>query len=81
MAYSAICPICRNERHYDNSIHLYLTVKGEKEYVCVFCESKIRTNHHLEDPDNHQIGYKLSDMGGKLFVQKIGWTECETRTE
>ena len=81
MAYQAKCPICKTERSYDNSIHLYLSIKGEKEYVCLFCENLLRSRRYLEDPFNPQFGYKIMDMNGRIFVQRFCWTECEIRSE
>lgn len=59
MAYIAVCPICKNEKYYDNSDHLYLQVKGESEYVCFECENVLKIRKKVEDPLDSRIHYSL----------------------
>jgi hypothetical protein len=59
MAYIAQCPVCKKEKFYDNSNHLYLLVKGESEYVCFDCESILKIKKKVEDPIDSKIQYSL----------------------
>lgn len=59
MAYTATCPVCKQEKFYDNSSHLYLQVQGEHEYVCLDCESILKIRKKVEDPRDSRICYSL----------------------
>ena len=88
MSYLAVCPICKKERYYDNSIHLYLPIRGEREYVCVYCESLLRMKRKIQDPQDSRITYCIEKKAimaeahtereippDGIFVKRITWTE------
>lgn len=62
MAYIAVCPVCKKEKFYDNSIHLYLQIKGEREYVCADCENVLKAHGKVSDSQDSRIYYRLETM-------------------